>query len=156
VAQHVRDDGSAAYDYVITDGRMVPPGEEQGFSERIIRLPHCQWFYTARELSPEPGPLPARADGHVTFGIANRGLKLNDAVLTLWAELMAQLPSARMRFIGWHTDGWRLRRHILATFAERGVAAERLDFLPGVEPDQVWDFYRTVDLTLDTFPSTAA
>jgi predicted O-linked N-acetylglucosamine transferase (SPINDLY family) len=144
--------GCAAYDYVIADRALVHPGEEHWFSERIRYLPHCQWFWTPSTGAPAPGPLPALANGHITIGSANRGLKLNDAVLTLWADVMARLPDARLRLVGWHTDGWRLRRRILALFGGRGVAPERIDFLPALELERLPEFYQTVDLTLDTFP----
>lgn len=144
--------GSPAYDYVISDGVMVRPGDEHRFSERVLRLPHCQWLWAPSEHVRDPGPLPARANRHVTFGSANRGLKLIDPVLTLWAEAVASVPEARLRLIGWHGDDWRLRRRILAVFAEHGVGAERITFVPGVDPARSPDFYRDVDLTLDTFP----
>ena len=144
--------GSAAYDFVITDGCLVRPGEEHWFSEHVLRLPHCQWFWTEPDRWPEPGPPPALSNGYLTLGSANRGLKLNDSVLDLWADVMARLPSARLRLVGWHTDGWRLRRRILARFAERGVPHERIEFLHAFEHAHLPEYYREIDLTLDTFP----
>jgi predicted O-linked N-acetylglucosamine transferase (SPINDLY family)/dTDP-glucose pyrophosphorylase/predicted negative regulator of RcsB-dependent stress response len=144
--------GSPAYDFVITDGCLVRPGEEHWFSERVLRLPSCQWFWTEPDRWPEPGPPPALSNGYVTLGSANRGLKLNDAVLDLWADVMARLPSARLRLVGWHTDGWRLRRRILARFADRGVTQERIEFLHAFEHARLPEYYQGIDLTLDTFP----
>ncbi|HUA55304.1 MAG TPA: tetratricopeptide repeat protein [Candidatus Sulfotelmatobacter sp.] len=143
--------GSPAYDYLIADGHLIQPGEERWFSEHVLRMPHSQWFWTPpHELAS--GALPALANGYVTFGSTGRGLKLNDAVLNLWAEVLAQLPASRLRLLGWHIEDWRLRRRILTVFADHGVAAERIDFLSHVEKARLPEFHRSIDLSLDTFP----
>jgi predicted O-linked N-acetylglucosamine transferase (SPINDLY family) len=142
----------AGYDYLIADPGLIPPEDERWFTERVIRMPHCQWFWTPPPRPADAGPLPARANGHVTFGSAARGIKLNDAVLQLWATILARLPEARLRFVGVHTEDWQLRRRILDIFAANGVVATRLDFVPGMRPERMAAFYRSVDLTLDTFP----
>jgi predicted O-linked N-acetylglucosamine transferase (SPINDLY family) len=144
--------GAPGYDYLIADRGLIRPGEERWFTERVIHMPHCQWFWTPPARPTDPGPLPAETNGHVTFGSANRGLKLNDAVLSLWAEVMARLPDARLRLVGWHTEDWPLRRRISAIFDAHGVDSARIDLVAGMEPDRLPTFYRTVDLTLDTFP----
>jgi predicted O-linked N-acetylglucosamine transferase (SPINDLY family) len=142
----------AGYDYLIADPGVIPPADERWFTERVIRLPHCQWFWTPPPRPADGGPLPALTNGHVTFGSVARGIKLNDAVLQLWAAVLARLPDARLRLLGVYTEDWRLRRRILEVFAAGGVAATRIDFLPGMAPEQLPTFFRTVDLTLDTFP----
>jgi predicted O-linked N-acetylglucosamine transferase (SPINDLY family) len=144
--------GSPAYDFLLADRTLVRPGEAHRFTERVLFMPHCHWFWTLPLGSYVPNALPARTNGHVTFGSANRGLKLNDAVLSLWASVMARLPGSRLRLISWHTDYWGLRRHITAVFAAHGIAAERLDFVPAVDFQQLPGFYHSVDLCLDTFP----
>jgi predicted O-linked N-acetylglucosamine transferase (SPINDLY family) len=144
--------GSPAYDFLIADRTLVRPGEESRFSERVLFMPHCHWFWTLPLGTFKPNDLPARRNGYVTFGSANRGLKLNDAVLTLWAQVMARLPGSRLRLISWHTDYWRLRRHIIEIFAAHGIAAGRLDFVPAMDFQELPTFYHSVDLCLDTFP----
>lgn len=144
--------GSPAYDYVIADPVFIRPGEERWYSEQVLRLPHCEWNWSPPLRSLEPGPLPARSNGFVTFGSANRGIKLNDVVLGLWASVLARLPGSRLRLMCWHTDHWPLRRRIVETFGAHGVSADRIDFVPPAAMDRVQPFYQSIDLSLDTIP----
>ncbi|MBI3512576.1 MAG: tetratricopeptide repeat protein, partial [Proteobacteria bacterium] len=63
--------GLAAIDYLIADPTMAPPDRDADFSETVVRLPEVAWCYTAPTFAPPVGPLPARADGGVTFGSFN-------------------------------------------------------------------------------------
>jgi predicted O-linked N-acetylglucosamine transferase (SPINDLY family)/dTDP-glucose pyrophosphorylase len=144
--------GAPAYDYLIADRHLIRPGEERWFSERVLHLPHCQWFYSEPARSFEPGPLPLLANGHVTFGSANRGIKLNDAVLAQWAAVLARVPGSRLRLTSWFADHWQPRRHILEVLATHGIDAARIDVVPPVEPGLLPAFYQSVDIALDTFP----
>lgn len=144
--------GSPAYDFLIADRGVIPAADERWYTERILALPHGQWFWTPPEQDIDPGPLPMLARRHVTLGSANRAMKLNDAVLNLWADVLLALPEARLRLAGWHTDDWATRRRVRGHLAARNIAAARVDFVAPADPDRMLVFYRTVDLTLDTFP----
>ena len=60
--------GLSSMDYRITDARATPRGMlDRCYSEKLIRLPDCQWCYEPPVPCPEVGPLPALARGSVTF-----------------------------------------------------------------------------------------
>ncbi len=97
--------GLDAIDYRFTDPRLDPPlsndsenrtpvsdfsTKEPYYSERSVRLPDSYWCYEPRGMEdnltgemPDPGPLPALATGHVTFGCLNNFCKVTDRTLAL-------------------------------------------------------------------------
>ncbi len=142
--------GMRAMDYRISDHLADPPGAEAFYSEQLLRLPRAQWAYRPPEAMPEPGPLPALAKGYVTFGSFNSPLKLNAATMGLWAELLARVPASRLQVLGVASPERvaRLRQPLLA----RGIAPERVSFLPHPPYERYWDTYRSVDIALDSYP----
>ena len=79
--------GMEAIDYRLTDPYLDPPGEhDDWYVERSIGLPNTFWCYDASGEQPPVGALPARANGHITFGSLNNFAKVNPAVLTLAGE----------------------------------------------------------------------
>jgi protein O-GlcNAc transferase len=92
-AGYVGTTGLKVFDGLIADAIEVPDGEEQQYSEPIIRLPLCYASFDPPDFAPPVGPLPALATGIITFGSFNRPAKLNEDVLTLWAELLRAVPN---------------------------------------------------------------
>lgn len=142
--------GLRTMDYRITDNLADPRGAEALYSEQLLRLPRAQWAYQPPEAMPEPGPLPALANGYVTFGSFNSPLKLNAATMVLWAELLARVPDSRLQLLGVVSPERiaRLRQPLLA----RGIAPERVRFLPHPPYERYWDAYHGVDIALDSHP----
>ena len=142
--------GLRTMDYRITDHLADPPGAEAFYSERLLHLPRAQWAYRPPEAMPEPGPLPALTKGYVTFGSFNSPLKLNAATMVMWAEVLARVPGSRLQILGVASPErvGRLRQPLLA----RGIAAERVSFLPHPPYERYWDAYQSVDIALDSHP----
>ncbi len=78
--------GMTEMDYRLTD-TVVDPVEEAGafFSETLVRLPHAFFCYGPPAEAPEVTPLPALANGHVTFGSFNNPSKTGPQVVEVWA-----------------------------------------------------------------------
>jgi predicted O-linked N-acetylglucosamine transferase (SPINDLY family) len=145
--------GLAEIDYILADSIVAPPGEEDRFTERVWRLPDSYLCYSPPEAAPAVAPLPAAANGFVTFGSFNNLNKVNDKTLALWARLIARVPDARLAF-----KAGALRRPEAADalrerFAAVGGDPARLHFLP-YETDFADHLaaYRAIDIGLDPFP----
>ena len=142
--------GLSAMDCRLTDPYLDPPGQhDDWYSETSIRLPDTYWCYDPLTREPTPGPLPALANGHVTFGSLNNFCKVTPAVLALWAQVLVAVPDSRLLLLaqpGGH------RRLVLDLLAEGGVEAARVEFAPFQPRLDYLALHRRVDLGLDTFP----
>lgn len=108
--------GVPAVDALLTDGVMDGAGAARLFTERLCRLPRA-WCFTptaamralavqAREAQTARGMEDARdtqagaagqaVAGGVTFAAFGNFLKISDAVLAAWREILCRLPAARL------------------------------------------------------------
>jgi predicted O-linked N-acetylglucosamine transferase (SPINDLY family) len=142
--------GLAAMDYRLTDPYLDPPGEHDAwYSETSIRLRDTFWCYDPLTADPRPGPLPALANGYVTFGSLNNFCKVNPAVLALWARVLNAVAGSRLLLLaqpGSH------RQWVLDQLGAAGVAPGRIEFAAFRPRLDYLALHRQVDLGLDTFP----
>jgi len=146
--------GLKAMDYRLTDFTSDPPGQtEQWHSEELIRLPKTFSCYGAPAESPAVGPLPALANGFVTFGCFNNFRKLSEPTLEVWARLLRALPTARLLLKSQGLGHPKTASRLRGQFVRAGVAPERVELLgAGLSKAQHLGLYHRVDLALDPFP----
>lgn len=144
--------GGNAIDYIIADSEIVPPSCEDLYTETIARLPDVCHCWIGRDDAPESGPLPATANGYITFGSANRGFKLTDRQMSLWAQIVSRCPESRFRFKGRHCDDPSFVDRAVRCFGNHGIARDRLAFDSESDHPYFMNFYRAIDISLDTFP----
>ena len=144
--------GLAAMDFIIADRHVAPPGEEAHFSERVVRLPDSYVCFTPPMQAGPVAPLPAGADGPITFGCFNNFAKLNPAVIALWARVLAAVPCSRLFLKAAQYQDKGIRRAVTADFAAHGIGPERLLFEPVTPLAEMFAAYGRVDIALDPFP----
>jgi predicted O-linked N-acetylglucosamine transferase (SPINDLY family) len=143
--------GLPQIDYRFTDPYLDPPDRPNPSSERPCRLPTF-WCYdplTASPADPPTNPLPALTNGHLTFGCLNDFCKINPHVLSLWADLLRQLPTARLHLLcpeGLSRDRTR------AFFESRNIAPNRVTFLSRLPRTDYLHLHHAIDIALDPFP----
>jgi len=144
--------GLKAMDYLLADPVLVPQSERGLLAEHVYDLPNFL-SYSAPEALPLPGPLPAIANGYVTFGSFNRALKLQDPVLRCWAEILRAIPGAHLLLkLNQQSVNPAQRRRIETIFRDEGVALDRIELIgPTSRPDH-FAAYQRVDIALDPFP----
>ncbi len=144
--------GLREIDWVIGDPQVTPVGEEDHFVEHIWRLPETYFCFSPPADDVAAGPLPALANGHLTFGCFNNLSKLNDATARLWARVLQALPGSRLMLKAGQLADAAVARATRERFAALGVAPERLD-LEGPSGRQAYlEAYRRIDVALDPFP----
>jgi protein O-GlcNAc transferase len=148
--------GLAAMDFVLADDVCVPPGDDSAFTERIWRMPITRLCFTPPPESGSngPGPLPADANGHPTFGCFQRFTKVSDRLLGLWKRILDAVPDARLRLMSPQTATEAGRREVARRLVAAGIPAERADLLPPRAREAYLQAYDGIDLVLDTFPYT--
>ena len=141
--------GLPTMDAVLLDDEHLSPGAEVLFSERVIRLPTGRFCYSPPDYAPAPR-FPSK--GGVTFGSFNNAAKLNDAVIQLWARVLAAVPDSRL-VLKWRAFADPVLQHRIADrFSRSGIAMERLSFDGHSEHTAMLDQYGDIDVALDPFP----
>lgn len=140
--------GLQAVDYRIVDRHTCPPGVSEEFQgETLARLPDCQWCYEP-EGEAQIGPLPAIANGYITFGCFHNLAKVTPGQLELFCEILRGLPTARLLMVVW---GDAPRERLRSLFAAAGVA-DRVEFTEQRGYADYLSLYGKVDIGLDAFP----
>ena len=143
--------GMASMDYRITDAWCDPPGTTEHLnSEKLVRLPGIYMAWRPPEHTPDVGLLPALESGYVTFGSFHSCFKITPTIAALWSRILGQVPGSRLKLLAISSEA--ARRQVRELFAGKGIASERLDFLPRLSFDAYLAEFRTVDIALDTFP----
>ncbi len=144
--------GLPAVGWWLTDAVVNPPDEPPLATERIVYIPEGFSTFMAPFEAPEVAPAPALASGVLTFGSHHDLKKMTPAVFDLWARVLREVPGSRMLFLrSSHQPpvAAMLRRR----FEERGIDPGRILVRQPPRGDVVYlDFYREMDVVLDTFP----
>lgn len=143
--------GLKTMDYLFADPVLIPPDERPLFAEKIIDLPGALGYWTPEKL-PEPGQLPARANGFVTFGSFNRRAKVTPSVLRDWSAILRELPDARLVLKAKQFGDPAEQAELHDEFARAGMPTERVIFLGQTGRAEHFAAYRRLDLALDPFP----
>jgi predicted O-linked N-acetylglucosamine transferase (SPINDLY family) len=147
---YIATTGLAAMDYRLTDAHVDPPGtSERHYTETLIRLPCVTVFQPARE-SPPVNPLPALDGRKFTFASLNHLAKVTPDVIAVWARILVATPGSVLVFA--NAGDALVRDRLARAFADRGVAAARLDFRPRLPLAKFLELHHEIDLALDPFP----
>ncbi|MFO1320079.1 MAG: tetratricopeptide repeat protein [Burkholderiales bacterium] len=148
--------GLTAMDGILLDESHAPAASASHFTERVERLAPIRFCYSPPAYAAAPAPAPVEANGFVTFGGFHNVAKLNDAVLDVWARILARVPGSRLVLRWKSLSDIGLRDRLLRPFLARGIAPGRIVF-QGAEPhDTMLALYREIDLALDPFPFSGA
>jgi predicted O-linked N-acetylglucosamine transferase (SPINDLY family) len=144
--------GLDTIDYRLTDPYLDPPGQtDADYTERSVRLPHCFWVFQppdAAETYPVT-PLPALSNGFVTFGCLNQFAKVTRPALELWVKILRAVPRSQLVL---QSPPGRHLEAVRELFAQGGIAADRLSFVPRAARREYHRRLDALDLALDPFP----
>jgi predicted O-linked N-acetylglucosamine transferase (SPINDLY family) len=142
--------GLEAIDYRLSDPYLDPPGmDESVYSEKTMRLPETYWCYQPTSAPPETSPLPALAQGHITFGSLNNFCKVSAPTLAAWGKLLRSVPNAQLLL---HTREGSHRQRVLERLGGEGIEPQRVRFAGYLPMEQYFELYQRIDIALDSFP----
>jgi predicted O-linked N-acetylglucosamine transferase (SPINDLY family) len=151
--------GLSAIDFRLTDSFADPPGTtEHLHTEQLIRLPGG--FLCFRP--PANGPLAEHTPQHdgpggITFGSFNYLGKVSPAVVALWARILRAVPDSNLVLKNRSFGDAETRERFSGMFAGHGIGRDRLTLagrIPAIGDHLDW--YRRLDIALDTFPYNGA
>ena len=144
--------GVAQIDYLLADAISVPPEHHSHFTESIWYLPETRLCFTPPDIDLAVAPLPALTNSYITFGNFQNLTKLGDEVLALWSQIMAALPSARLRIQNKQLADVDVRRQFSHRLYQAGIAPERASLHGPMPRRDYLAAHAEVDLMLDSFP----
>ncbi|MBM3535452.1 MAG: tetratricopeptide repeat protein [Alphaproteobacteria bacterium] len=147
---HAHGTGVETVDYLLGDPVMVPREDRGLFAESILDLP-CFLAYGPPDYAPQVSPLP-ESGRQVILGSLNRTAKLSSRTVDLWARLLREMQEARLLLKDASLSNEQERARLLAEFAGRGVAAERLILRQRTPHAEHLATYGAIHVALDPFP----
>lgn len=146
--------GMRAIDWALVDAQVAPPGAEQLFTERLLRLPRSWTCYTPPAALPD---LPeVAAAGPVVFGSFNNPQKIDDATLALWGGILRAAAPARLLLKAPGFDDAALRDSVARRLIAAGARSGQLDFAGATDWEGQLRAMAGVDVALDPLPYTGA
>jgi predicted O-linked N-acetylglucosamine transferase (SPINDLY family) len=144
--------GLREMDWFLTDRWETPPELAQFYSERLLLLPDGYVCYSAPPYAPDVGPLPALANGHVTFGCFNNLAKVTPQVIATWSGILQRISDAHLVLKAHQfTDAPTVER-IRAAFVAHDIPPARLQFRGPSGHRAFIGEYNDIDIVLDPFP----
>lgn len=147
--------GTAAFDYLIGDHTVCPPGSERHYNEHLIRMPHSYQInddkreISSRQFTRQDCGLPNDA---FVFCCFNNSYKITPQEFDIWMRLLTQVEGSVLWLL--RSNEWsqtNLRRE-----AEmRGVDPDRLIFADHMPQQDHLARQKVADLFLDTFTYNA-
>ena len=146
---HFGTTGMTAMDGIVADPYHIPPDAEDGYAERVLRLPGSYLTYRPPSYLPALSGRPAAEASPLTFGCFNGLPKLCDETLALWARVLEAAPGSRLILKAGPLADAATRQHLAERFAALGVEQDRLDLRAGSPHAELLETYNEIDLALD-------
>lgn len=144
--------GLPAMDWRITDAATDPPGADGWYREKLFRLDRPFLCYAPPRDAP---PVMVRGRDGLTFGSFNNASKISPACISLWAQVLAAVPQARLLIKSANLADPGAADRLRGAFGCHGVDAARLDLRgPLADTGGHLATYGQVDIALDTLPYT--
>jgi predicted O-linked N-acetylglucosamine transferase (SPINDLY family) len=146
--------GAEYMDYILADSEVIPQGEEQFYSERVVRLPNSYQINDSRRPRPEPTSRASHglAEAAFVFCDFNNSYKVTPEIFALWLRLLKSVQPSVL----WLLESNSLFAANLRSEAIReGIDPDRLVFAPPMEISAHLSRLALADLFLDTLPYNA-
>lgn len=146
--------GADYMDYILADAEVIPAGEEQFYSEKVVRLPGS--YQINDGARPRPTPTGRAAHGlketDLVFCHFNYSYKITPEMFALWLRLLKSVPASVL----WLLESNALfARNLRGEAARSGIDPARLVFAPPVENSAHVSRLALGDLFLDSLPYNA-
>jgi predicted O-linked N-acetylglucosamine transferase (SPINDLY family) len=147
--------GADYIDYILADKTVIPPDQQDWYTEKVIYLPDCYQINDDRRRIADTTPSRAEAglpETALVFCCHNSNYKITPTVFAIWMRLLHEVEDSVLWLLESNTDAVEnLRR----SAEQHGIDAQRLIFAPRIRPEQHLARYRLADLFLDTPPCNA-
>jgi protein O-GlcNAc transferase len=146
--------GADYIDYILADAEVIAEGEEQFYSEQVVRLPGSYQINDSQRARPAPDTRAAHglAETDFVFCHFNHSYKVSPEMFAVWLRLLENVPSSVLWLLQSNASFCEnLRRRM----AQAGIDPTRLVFAPQTEHSAHISRLALGDLFLDTLPYNA-
>lgn len=143
--------GIKAIDYLLTDRFVNPPKTSQFAREKLAYISSFIIWSTPDFDMPLHSP-PHLKNGYITFGNGNALFKMNTHVIECWAEILKQIPSAKLHLKANALSDGQTCQLVYDSFEKQGISNSRILISKGSSHQKHLDFYNQIDIALDPFP----
>ena len=150
--------GLTTIDYRITDSYVDTEGKTDSFNvEQLIKMSNSYFCYRPDEDSPPVNLLPALKKKSITFGSFNNYAKLNADILAIWAQILQQVPGAKLLLKARSLNDPDTRQRLKQELIALGIDSGRL-ILANYADSTVahLKYYHQIDIALDSYPYQGA
>jgi protein O-GlcNAc transferase len=149
---YVGTTGLSAMDYILADARQISREAEPHYREKVLRLPDDYICFDPPAAAPPIGPLPAVANGFITFASFNSVPKTNARIIEVWSRILREVPGARLLLKNRGFEAPGTAERIRQQFAALSIDPGRITFQGWSPHADLLATYNEVDIVLDTFP----
>jgi protein O-GlcNAc transferase len=143
--------GMKAVDYFLADRTVVPRDQFFRYAENIVWLPDS-YFAWLPPSDCERWPTAMEQDAEVVFGSFNREVKLTPQTLSVWGEILREVPKSILLFKGGIAARPTLQARVTESFLAAGIDPGRLRFLGTTDQAGHLAAFNDIDIHLDTVP----
>ncbi len=146
--------GADYIDYILADAEVIPRGEEQFYSEKVVRLPGSYQINDDRRPRPAASTRAAHGLKETDFVFChfNYSYKITPELFALWLRLLKSVQSSVL----WLLESNALfAANLRGEIARAGVDPARLVFAPPMEISAHLSRLALGDLFLDSLPYNA-
>ncbi len=151
-AGYMATTGLETMDYIIADRHQIPEGSDGFYTEKVIRMPHSFVCYDPPGYAPPVLPLPALANGCVSFGCFNLLVKISSDVIGMWCTILRQVAGSRLILKTKELNSEETRKRYRDLFLRQGIGPDRVELIGGTPHREHLDSYNRIDIALDPFP----
>ena len=146
--------GSTYHDYIIADTYLIPPLQQEHYSEKVIYLPCFQANDRKRRASnitPSRAQLNIPGDAFV-FCCFNSSYKIQPIQFASWMRILSEVSGSVLWLV---TDSGDVEKNLREQAQQQGVSQQRLIFSKKMLHPDYLASYVCADLFLDTYPFNA-
>lgn len=143
--------GLTTIDYKIVDNYTNTSDTDHCYSEKLIKLKNCFLNFNIIKKYEIEEP-PYKKNGYLTFGSFNNLNKISEKTISLWSNILKSIPDSKIILKYKYFKDQNIKKIISDKFLKEGVELSRLKMFSGMNKDDHYNFYNSLDIALDTFP----
>jgi len=146
--------GIAAMDYAIVDTITDPPGADEFYTEKLLRMSRTSLCHMLLPLERPAALPPIKRNGFVTFGCFCNTQKITPETIKLFTETVKAVKGSRLMLKGRYVE--ELKEDMHKRFCDAGFPENRLIIEPQDVGESYPKSYHRIDIILDTIPFNGA